>query len=80
METNVFYGEYSLDHWIHLLETGNIKLPKIQRSFTWKDYKIKRLIKSLHNKQFIPPIIVIRSNQENLIIDGQQRLTSLLLA
>ncbi|WP_128582142.1 DUF262 domain-containing protein [Neisseria flavescens] len=80
METNVFYGEYSLDHWIHLLETGNIKLPKIQRSFTWKDYKIKRLIKSLHNKQFIPPVIVIRSNQENLIIDGQQRLTSLLLA
>lgn len=80
METNVFYGEYSLDHWIHLFETGNIKLPKIQRSFTWKDYKIKRLIKSLYNKQFIPPVIIIRSNQENLIIDGQQRLTSLLLA
>ncbi|WP_353163779.1 DUF262 domain-containing protein [Empedobacter brevis] len=84
MENKVYYGEYSLSHWIELIKKENIILPWYQRSFVWDKIQIENLIKTLDNNQFIPPIVIgaVRENGEwkNYILDGQQRLTSILLA
>lgn len=31
MNNKVYYGEYSLKHWINLILKGNIKLPELQK-------------------------------------------------
>lgn len=84
MENRVYYGEYSLSHWIKLILKENISLPTYQRSFVWNENKVKTLIKTLENKLFIPPVTIgafnIEKNRSNFILDGQQRLTSLLLS
>ncbi len=84
MENRVYYGEYSLKHWIDLILTRNIELPNYQRHFVWQKRDIKRLIKSLKEKQFVQPVTIALYNvgeqKRNLILDGQQRLTSILLA
>ena len=83
MEHRVYYGEYSLMHWINLMLKRNIILPKYQRSFVWKDKDVTRLITSLQSGQFVQPVTIANytngSKKENIILDGQQRLTSLLL-
>ena len=83
-KTRTYYGEYTLKHWIDLILSKNIILPKYQRSFAWKDDKIKRFILSLYRGEYVPPVIIAagQENEEraNLILDGQQRLTSILLA
>lgn len=84
MDNRVYYGEYSLKHWIDLMLTRNIELPDYQRHFVWQERDIKRLIKSLKEKQFVQPVTIALYNvggqKRNLILDGQQRLTSVLLA
>lgn len=86
MENRIYYGEYSLKHWINMILKKKITLPEYQRSFVWSDKAIKRFIQSLKDKQFIPPVTIAHykieneDNETNLILDGQQRLTSLLLA
>lgn len=83
MESRVYYGEYSLKHWIDLMLKRNIVLPEYQRSFVWNDKDIKRLIASLKSGQFVQPVTIANytdgNKKENIILDGQQRLTSLLL-
>ena len=80
MKSRIYYGEYSLIHWIYLMLKGNISLPEYQRSFVWKEGDVKRLIKSLQEGQFVPPVTIARKGSDNIILDGQQRLTSILLA
>ena len=84
LNNKVYYGEYSLKHWIDLMLTRNIELPEYQRHFVWQERDIKRLIKSLKEKQFVQPVTIalynIEGQKKNLILDGQQRLTSILLA
>ncbi|WP_277125602.1 GmrSD restriction endonuclease domain-containing protein [Capnocytophaga gingivalis] len=83
MNNKVYYGEYSLKHWIDLMLSGNITLPPYQRSFVWDKNRVEKLIQSLIKRQFIPPVTIggfSKEEKKNLIIDGQQRLTSLLLA
>lgn len=84
MDNKVFYGEYSLKHWVELILKGNIMLPWYQRSFVWEKGQIEKLIETLDNNQFVPPIVIgaVRENGEwkNYILDGQQRLTSILFA
>lgn len=80
MKNKVFYGEYSLKHWINLLLTGNIILPKYQRSFVWEKQNVIKLIESIADEHFIPSVTIGSYENRNLIIDGQQRLTSILLA
>lgn len=84
METRVYYGQYSLKHWINLMLKGNIVLPEYQRSFVWEKDDIERLIKSFNDGQFVQPITIAQSLSKegeviNIILDGQQRLTSILL-
>jgi hypothetical protein len=84
MDNRVYYGEYSLRHWIDLILKENIILPDYQRYFVWNEKKVKTLINTFINKQFVPPITIGAfkdgNSNSNLILDGQQRLTSILLA
>lgn len=85
MNNRTYYGEYTLEHWIQLILKQNIELPIFQRSFVWKKEKAKELISSIIEGQFIPPITIGEycsptGERKNLIIDGQQRLTTILLA
>jgi len=84
MENRVYYGEYSLIHWIDLILKENIILPDYQRYFVWNEKVVKTLIEALKSGQFVPPVTIGAYKKgdinKNLILDGQQRLTSLLLA
>lgn len=86
MDSRVFYGEFSLRHWIQMLLTGDIVLPEYQRSFVWDERDVRRLIKSFQDGQFVQPVTIALyklgsdSPGKNLIIDGQQRLSTILLA
>lgn len=59
-------------------------LPAYQRFFVWKEKKMDLLIETLQEKRFVPPVSIgvymENDEKQNLIIDGQQRLTSILLA
>lgn len=84
MESKTYYGEYSLKHWIELILKQNIILPEYQRYFVWEEKRTKKLIESIKNDEFVPPVTIGFYEKEgekvNYIIDGQQRLTSILLS
>lgn len=80
MKNRVHYGEFTLDYWLDQLISGSIELPEYQRSFVWRKDQIINLIKSIDKDEFVPPITIGKLNEKNIIIDGQQRLTSIVLA
>lgn len=85
MKNRVYYGEYSLKHWIDLILRKNITLPPYQRSFVWNEDAVLRFVKSLKNNEFVPPVTIAYykpndNDETNFILDGQQRLTTVLLA
>lgn len=86
MKSKTYYGEYSLMHWVNMMLNGDISLPEYQRSFVWHEKDIKRLLRSISNDQFIQPVTIAldpgvqTQKSKNIILDGQQRLTSILLA
>lgn len=84
VNNKVYYGEYTLQHWIDLILSGNIVLPPYQRFFVWNKEQSISLVKALADNQFVPPVTigsyVENDTKINLILDGQQRLTSILLS
>lgn len=84
MRNRVYFGSYSLEHWMKLLRNGDIILPKYQRHFVWEKERVDKLVASIKEDLFIPPVTIgaFKENDklQNFIIDGQQRLTSILLA
>lgn len=84
MDNKVFYGEYTLRHWINMILRKELLLPDYQRFFVWKEKKMDLLIETLQERRFVPPVSIgvymENDEKQNLIIDGQQRLTSILLA
>ena len=83
-KNRVYYGEYTLKHWIDLMLTEDIVLPDYQRYFVWDDRQAKLLIDSFRDDQFVPQITIgcfnINEKKLNIVLDGQQRLTSILCA
>jgi len=83
MERKVFYGEYTLRHWMDLILKGNIILPDYQRHFVWSKESVEKFLIQLKTGLFVPPVILGSfkkiENNDNIILDGQQRLTSVLL-
>ena len=83
-KTKVYYGEYTLRHWLDLMWSRNIVLPEYQRHFVWEESDVLRLVESLKSGQFVMPVSIAHykasGENKNLILDGQQRLTSILLA
>lgn len=84
MKNRVYYGEYSLAYWIELILTKKIQLPSYQRHFVWTKDHVKSFVEALKENRFVPPVTIgafsNNGSRQNLIIDGQQRLTSVLLA
>ena len=84
MKKKVYYGEYTLQHWINLMLTGNIELPAYQRKFVWSKESVKLFIENLKEDEYIPPITigVVKDgeNTKNLILDGQLRLSPIIFA
>ena len=84
MNSKIYYGEYSLKHWVDLILKKNLRLPRYQRRFVWDEGKTLKLLESLNKGQFVPPVIIgafkDAEGNQNYILDGQQRLTSILLA
>lgn len=80
MKNRVHYEEFTLDYWLEQLISGGIILPEYQRSFVWSKEQIKNLINSVGKDEFVPPITIGKLDNKNIIIDGQQRLTSIALA
>lgn len=83
MDRKVFYGEYTLRHWMDLILKGNILLPDYQRHFVWSKENVEKFLVQLKTGLFVPPVILgsfkkLEAN-DNIILDGQQRLTSVLL-
>lgn len=83
---------YSLENLINDIDIGNIALPDLQRPFVWETKKSRDLIDSLYKGLPVGLIIIweiLESNSHRninlnaqriprfLVIDGQQRLTSL---
>ncbi|WP_240183111.1 DUF262 domain-containing protein [Pedobacter jeongneungensis] len=62
----------------------NLLLPNYQRYFVWEEKNVTTLIKSFNKKEFVPPItigaFIDGGISHNYILDGQKRLTSILLA
>lgn len=91
----LYTGEYSLEQWIKLILKKNIVIPEYQRLFVWDKSRSKNLIESIENGYFVPPVTIgsyinpsngksrdlLNSDRKiNLILDGQQRLTSIFLS
>lgn len=84
---------YYLGNILNDIETGNIALPDLQRPFVWKLTKVRDLMDSIYKGLPIGSIVLweiyeperyrtigINNNRRSprfLVIDGQQRLTSL---
>lgn len=83
IDKKIFYGEYTLFHWIELILQRNIVLPEYQRSLAWNKELVENFLKKLKDGTFVPPVIIgsleHSTGNENIILDGQQRLTSILL-
>lgn len=76
-----FYGEYSLEQWINFMLTKEIILPDYQRAFVWEKEDVEDLIDSLKNGLFVPPVTIGNyGGNTNYILDGQQRLSAILIA
>ncbi len=80
----VYYGEYTLYYWIQMILKREIVLPIYQRDFVWTENDVKNLMTSLSEDQYIPQIIIGHyqdsKNEFNYVLDGQQRLSAILLA
>jgi len=79
----VYYGEYTLKYWINMIIHREIVLPDYQRNFVWSEQKVIKFIQSLSDEQFVPPVTIGTYTKDgqhyHYILDGQQRLSSLLL-
>jgi hypothetical protein len=66
-----------------LILKGNIILPDYQRHFVWSKESVEKFLIQLKTGLFVPPVILGSfkkiENNDNIILDGQQRLTSVLL-
>jgi hypothetical protein len=75
------YGaDYPVDGLVKRLRQGDIELPKFQREFVWPLSQASKFIESLLLGLPVPAIFLSKDKdtQKLLVIDGQQRLKSLL--
>ena len=75
------YGaDYPVDSLVNRLRNKKIRIPPFQRGFVWSEEKASRFIESLLLGLPVPGIFLSRDmdSADLLVIDGQQRLKSLL--
>lgn len=63
-----------------MLKEGSLNLfPEYQRSFVWRPEKASRLVATVLCQRFIPPIVLHEQSKGHFdVVDGKQRLTSIL--
>ena len=84
LESEKLYGlgcmQSELYNFAGQLERGALNLfPEYQRSFVWKPPKASRLLATVLCNRFIPPLVLHEKKKGCFdVVDGKQRLTSLL--
>ncbi|WP_276952942.1 DUF262 domain-containing protein [Helicobacter rodentium] len=73
-----YMGAYSLKTWIRKILEKEIELPPYQRDFEWELKNGEDLKESLEKGYYIPPITLAKYNGITYLLDGQQRLTSII--
>ena len=92
-ETLFTQVNYTLSSLVHFIELGEIGLPDIQRPFVWKNAKVRDLFDSMYKGYPVGYLLFWQNGYADdsrpigreakqkvpklLIVDGQQRLTSL---
>ena len=74
------YGaDYTVDSLVKRMRTGSFIIPPFQRKFIWSQRHASKFIESLLMGLPVPGIFLYRQPEQgtHLVIDGQQRLTSL---
>ena len=66
MDKKVYYGEYSLKHWIELLLKQDLELPPYQRSFVWSEEQVKEFVRGLKEEIFVPPVTIGVCNKDGM--------------
>lgn len=75
------YGaDYDVEGLIKRLQRGDIFIPPFQRDYVWNQAEASRLVESLLLGLPVPGVFLAKENDSNKlsVIDGQQRLKSLL--
>lgn len=74
------YGaDYTVDQLVARIQRGDIYIPDFQRAYVWKIQQASQLIESLLLGLPVPSIFISKDDKQKLlVIDGQQRLFSLL--
>ncbi len=80
-EITSYGADYDVDGLVRRLRTGDIKIPEFQRGYVWPIKQASRFIESLLLGLPVPGIFLSNEPGTNklLVIDGQQRLTTLRL-
>lgn len=76
-----YYGaDYPIDSLIRKMEDETIRVPRFQRNYVWNPNQASSFIESILLGFPIPTIFLAKDNKNGnlIIIDGQQRLKSLL--
>lgn len=68
----------SISEIVSKYQKGKIIIPKIQRGFVWDRNRALELIMSIIQGYPIPPLLTLKLGSEYFIIDGQQRLKTIL--
>lgn len=80
--------QYTINHLLNWVSSGEIAIPEIQRPFVWKKSKVRDLMDSLYRGYPIGYVISWQnpnvrlkdgslSSGKKILIDGQQRVTAL---
>jgi uncharacterized protein with ParB-like and HNH nuclease domain len=75
------YGaDYDVDGWVKRLDRNDIYIPSFQRAYVWNLQQASRFIESLLLGLPVPGVFLSKEHETNkhIVIDGQQRLKSLL--
>lgn len=72
-------ADYTLRVIYEKWQSGQIVIPDFQRSYVWSQTQASRLIESFLLELPIPQVFLyrVRSNPELIVIDGQQRLSTI---
>src|ERR1700689_1415727 len=76
-----FNGEATLGA---ILQKGGLRVPPNQREFSWKATHVRELLRDIKpiiddrsgQEYFFGTIVVLRDRQDQVVVDGQQRLAT----
>jgi hypothetical protein len=71
-------ADFTLEVLVEKWKTGDVEVPPFQRRFVWTQAQASKLIESFLLGLPVPPIyLYAMQNNKFLVVDGQQRLTSI---